>query len=293
LNGVVDYKDNSVDRYIVVRIDEYHFIGYNRAASFNSGVMEAPNQVTIIEGTNRERPGSETKLVAKLSVGDSYTIVFSELLKVVVTYASNSTGKDAVIDIKFDGDAQVCQYFYDAEIDLELVTDKNPKDTSMGILDNLGQPIFYKSRYSFQLEYTTYTETVTGLCRGVLYYFYIEDHWGNGLCCDFGEGSYRGLFEGEEIFSGDGDFSSSDLVPFILPPDDDAPGPIGCVDDPNFVKFRNNEAKDCNYLAAKPDEKIIIGCNRPANKLGTDRRKVYDYCKATCNAAGIDKACDN
>merc|ERR1719343_487275 len=48
LNGVVDYQDNSDNRYIVVKIGDY-YIGYNRAASFNTGVREASDQVTIVE----------------------------------------------------------------------------------------------------------------------------------------------------------------------------------------------------------------------------------------------------
>jgi hypothetical protein len=81
LNGVVDYGTQG--NYIVIRLNNF-YIGFNRAADFNIGVQEAPNQITVIEKLGEPSTSTKSKLAAKLDIGDEFTIELSDLLSVKV-----------------------------------------------------------------------------------------------------------------------------------------------------------------------------------------------------------------
>jgi hypothetical protein len=50
------------------------------------------------------------------------------------------------------------------------------------------------------------------------YEFTIFDSFGDGICCDFGEGSYTLSFQGELLHEGDGDFGDSETIQFCTDP---------------------------------------------------------------------------
>lgn len=66
-----------------------------------------------------------------------------------------------------------------------------------------------------------------------------------------------------------------------------------CVDDPAFV-YREKEGKDCAWLLGRTDRVTQIICKTRASKRGwgRDKKRVHEYCKATCYAAGINHACE-
>jgi hypothetical protein len=204
LNGVVDYQDNSVDRYIVAKIGNF-YIGYNRAVSFNAGVQEAPDQVTIVEKLGGPETSDKSKLASKLSVGGFYSFQVTDTVVVTAIYVSNFNDKDAVVEFKLN----------DAEIQVVVTTDNYPRETSWTIMDNAGRSI-YSVEQSSLTAIKTYTDVV-GLCRGLQYYFVIEDSAEDGICCGFGTGSYRGTFEGEELFSSSGEFGAQEMKAFSIP----------------------------------------------------------------------------
>jgi len=289
LNGVVDYKDESVGRYIVVKIGNF-YIGYNRAASFNGGVKEAPDRVTITEKRGGdESSAARSKLIAKLSVGDTYVIQVTEYLDVFVKYASNSDGKDAVVDIKI-GEPVVCQGEYDAEVEVVVTTDNFPLETSWGIVDSGGQYIYKVPQRSLTLA-GTYTENVTGLCRGLRYYFIIEDSYGDGICCSAGSGSFRGTFEGSEIFSG-GDFDEQETKPFILEPasaptsSPTAGSTPACADNATKefdIEIKGtSKTKNCAWVASKKKAKIQDYCTMKVEVNGNSEN-LNAICKETCD----------
>ena len=234
LNGVVDYEENMPGKYIVIRINNF-YIGFNRAADFNIGVQEAPNQVTIIEKMGEPSTSTVSKLAAKLSVGGEYTIELSELLSVKVVYESNTNSRDATISLSILGDLIECVGGYNAEVTVDLTTDNYPTETSWGIADPTGQTIFFKDDYTSRGSYST---TVGGLCRGLEYKFFINDKYGDGICCQWGTGSYVVKYQGEDLFSG-GDFDSEEIVPFTLPQEETPPPVPSPTKDPTPSPTKN------------------------------------------------------
>merc|ERR1711935_92202 len=101
---------------------------------------------------------------------------------------------------------------YNEEVTLTLVPDTYPDEVSWGIADATGQTIFYKDDYTAQGSFAT---TVPGLCAGLEYTFFINDGYGDGICCTWGDGSYTLTYEGNVLLTG-GDYGSEELRPFTL-----------------------------------------------------------------------------
>jgi len=212
LNGVVDYQENIPGRYVVIRINNF-YIGFNRATDFNSGVQEAPNQVTVVEKLGEPTSATKSKLAAKLSVGQQFTIVLSEILSVQLQYVSNDNGKDAVVELNVIGEPVECVGGYNKEVTLTLVTDNYPSDISWGIADPSGKTIFFQENYETK---GTYDYTIPGLCAGLQYSFFVNDEYGDGICCSWGQGSYTLTYEGEVLLTG-GEYGEGEIRPFTLP----------------------------------------------------------------------------
>jgi len=90
LVGVSDYGTATSSQTVVLKIkggdDETvdYYVGYNKAAGFNSGTREGANEVTV---QSRGRNSRTSELVAELSVGDSYKIPG---LATIVVYSINN-----------------------------------------------------------------------------------------------------------------------------------------------------------------------------------------------------------
>merc|ERR1712003_88343 len=99
---------------------------------FNAGVVEAPNQVTVIEKLGEPTSSTKSKLAAKLGIGQAFDIELSENLSVRVQFDSlldPSTRTDAVINLSVVGDILECPGGYNAEVTVELTTDNYPAET--------------------------------------------------------------------------------------------------------------------------------------------------------------------
>lgn len=103
------------------------------------------------------------------------------------------------------------------ELELEIVTDDYPSETTWKILSDLGDEI--RSGGGYVQSNTLYTEFIC-LNYGC-YEFVIYDAYGDGICCDYGVGSYT-LLEGGEIYASGGDFGSSELTEFCFYPPNNA-----------------------------------------------------------------------
>lgn len=315
VNGVVNYNDNTPGSYIVIKIGDF-YIGFNRATSFNVGVIEAPNQVVVNEKMGGPSSSTKSKLAAKIGVGGSFNIEISTLLSVNVKYVeSQNNGKDAVIELTIVGEPIECQGEYDAEIVVDIATDRYPTETEWGITDPTGVFLFYKDDYTTQGQQGSVT--IGGLCRGLEYTFVIMDGYGDGICCTWGNGGFAGRYGDLELFSG-GTFTDRLTIPFTLPlpeppvtlppssspstqpttapssspsnvPTETPPVLTGCVDQPNFL-YRNTPGKDCSWVKMDTARKTKIVCRRRAFK-DTRFPKVWEFCKKTCSDAGVNKAC--
>jgi hypothetical protein len=295
LNGVVDYEDITADRYIVVKLLDF-YIGFNRAESFNSGVQEAPNQVTIVENLGASDYPTKSKLVSKLSVGDSYRIALSDTVLIDVEYVSISDGKDAVIEIKYANEPIVCGGEFDAEIEVVISTDRYPEEISWGVADANGQFV-HLANYGDLNSPGLWTTTVGGLCRGLDYYFIIMDEYRDGFCCEYAagdDGTYSVTYEGEELFSGEGSFEYSEVVSFVLPEEIDLPEEeekiVDCDDFPNkkfdiTIEESVKTNKNCAWLASKKKSRRKEYCKTKVEVNGKTK-KLHKICKETCGLVG-------
>jgi len=325
LNGVADYGDMTAGRYIVVKIGNF-FIGYNRKAGINQGVMEAGNQVTVIERLGSDAD-SKSKLAARLNPGDNFIIDITSIVQINIKFESID-GNDAVVGINLANEIAVCEGEYDAEIEITFITDRYPKETKWGITDSAGQFVFSKDGYN---AIGTYVETVSSLCRGIQYFFVIEDQFGDGICCQWGEGNISGTYGDVELFNNIGGvgntFTSQKIVSFTLPiasstssptatptssptatptatptaaptaaPTARTPAPQEDVtevtngDNSNFL-YRGKSGKDCSWVSAYNSKK-----NQDQQRVTnikcmrrSDDIRVFKYCPQTCCDIGKNK----
>jgi len=212
LNGVVDYEDNSLGRQVVLKINDF-YIGFNKATDFNIGVEEGANQVTIVEKLGGPTTSTKSKLAAKLGIEGEHIIKLSDLISVRVKYASNDNGKDAVIELNMIGEPAVCLGEYDAEVTIEFTSDNYPSENAIGVADSTGHFVYFKDDYSV---IGTTTTTAQFLCTGIEYIFIIQDSYGDGICCEWGNGSYTVKYKGQVLFTGN-ELDSEKIVRFTLP----------------------------------------------------------------------------
>ena len=92
LYGIADYVQDS-DRNVIIKINSPgtaadHFVSFNRRTGINSSTVEGGNQVLIQQAEGEGEVYATSKLVGKLSQGESHTL--SNFL---------STGKNVVISV--------------------------------------------------------------------------------------------------------------------------------------------------------------------------------------------------
>lgn len=99
------------------------------------------------------------------------------------------------------------------QVELSLITDNYPEETTWEILDNKGATLYSGGPYE-----AAETEIIEQLCvdTDACYTFVINDSFNDGICCEYGEGSYTISAEGEEIVEGDGVFGSSKQEVFCV-----------------------------------------------------------------------------
>ncbi|GAB3339767.1 hypothetical protein GCM10027429_26580 [Marivirga atlantica] len=95
-------------------------------------------------------------------------------------------------------------------VTLTLVTDNYGSETSWTLTDDGGSTIASGSGYA---NNQTYTETFN--LSGGCYTFTINDSYGDGICCSYGNGSYT-LADGSGVIATGGDFNSSATEDFCV-----------------------------------------------------------------------------
>ena len=100
------------------------------------------------------------------------------------------------------------------QLSLDLQTDNYPAETYWEILDNNGDIVATKGGYSNQ---NTLYEQLICLSPGC-YEFLIYDSFGDGICCDFGNGFFE-LTDNDQVNIAGGEFQSVDTYSFCLEDD--------------------------------------------------------------------------
>ena len=88
--------------------------------------------------------------------------------------------------------------------EMELLTDNWGNETSWELLDSSKKIVASMPRSSYHKPNHQYSES--GCFPKDCYTFYVYDKWGDGICCDYGEGKISGYVDGANIFEG-GDFT--------------------------------------------------------------------------------------
>jgi hypothetical protein len=242
LNGIDDYKKDgsSIGELITLRLENNgdvkggidYFVGYNRASGPNTGTLQGRNQVTIFEKdtTNDGRNGrGKSRRIAALRKGESYK--FSQykdtVYDVIIDVISINDEKDAIIVITVDertpttsptiscGDANELGRFK-----LELGIDYYGEETSWELKETKSDIIIAdegEAKYISNMEFVEPNIDKGSYCleEGVCYTFKIQDIFGDGICCDFGYGYYRGILDGITIFEG-GEFLKEEIKSFCV-----------------------------------------------------------------------------
>jgi len=92
-------------------------------------------------------------------------------------------------------------------IQVDVLTDKYPEETSWTLTNTCtGDEVWTLERKDYTEKNKEYTETKC--FEPSKYTFEIRDFWGDGICCDYGEGKYEVTYDGEVVFSG-GEFEDS------------------------------------------------------------------------------------
>ncbi|WP_020536232.1 M43 family zinc metalloprotease [Lewinella cohaerens] len=99
------------------------------------------------------------------------------------------------------------------DVIVSITLDNYPEETSWTITDNGGSVVASGGTYGNQADGSTVNITVC-LVDGC-YDFTINDTYGDGICCSYGNGSYSVTIDGNKVASGDS-FGSSETTNFCI-----------------------------------------------------------------------------
>ena len=150
-------------------------------------------------------------------------------------------------------DPEACNYDAEAVVDdgscilggqnlvVSILTDNYPGETTWTLTDLDGAVVASGGPYSD--AGTLYEESI---CVGDgCYAFTINDSFGDGICCAFGEGSYTVSSDGVVLAAG-GEFASQDVVEICLGSGFGCTDPEACNYDPEATTENGSCNYDCN-----------------------------------------------
>ena len=97
-------------------------------------------------------------------------------------------------------------------LEVDVKTDNYPQETSWQLIDTCtGTTVQSKAAGSYASQGTLYSDN--WCLAEAQYQFTINDSWGDGICCGYGEGAYSVVWNGATQVSG-GSFGSSQTTTF-------------------------------------------------------------------------------
>lgn len=153
-------------------------------------------------------------------------------------------------------DCDACPCF-DVEVIVNITLDDYPEETSWEFINDADEVVASGGTYGN--EPTGSTLNIEVCLTAGCYDFTINDTYGDGICCGYGEGSYSVVASGEVVASG-AEFDDFETTNFCAVPLYEFIGPGTDWTDP--ANWDRNTIPPMNY-----DGKITISsdCTRPAN----------------------------
>ncbi|MGI9526247.1 MAG: M12 family metallo-peptidase [Weeksellaceae bacterium] len=149
-----------------------------------------------------------------------------------------------------DPDPSDCDY---NEVNVKIKTDNYPRETTWVIYDSDGNR--FATGYNYTAANTVYDESVC-LPDGC-YIFEMLDSEGDGICCDYGNGSYSVTFNGQTLASG-GRFQNSDKTDLCVGTVDPEPT---CINTSVVFKTDKYPAETSWNLKNSNNEVVASGSN--------------------------------
>jgi len=238
LYGVADFEVGNGAKIVVVKINDPReeeqdfYVAFNRATGINSGTREGRNQVLVTTTGEEGRAYSESTLLAKLNAIESYTIsnfagTGSDLTVSVDSIETSSNPGFAQVRIEIGGEQ--CEGTFSPTpapstsptiscsggkiLRVHVTTDDYPTETSW-ILKNTCTDVLDNSVDAGTLYTAAGTSYSNAYCvTDAAYTFTIIDSYGDGICCNYGQGSYSVQYDGVVVASG-GQFMDPEITSF-------------------------------------------------------------------------------
>ena len=136
--------------------------------------------------------------------GGSY-VFNASLISVNGVIDQNTQNNEAATSFDIGGSEYLTQ-----QITLELLTDDYAEETSWEFRE-IGGAVLDSGSYNQSDDNTTFIETF-GVVQDNCYEFEIFDSFGDGICCEFGEGFYTLTTDSADVIIDGGEFSSSEIT---------------------------------------------------------------------------------
>ena len=148
---------------------------------------------------------TQTFTLDPIDLTDGSYIFNASLISVNGVIDQNTQNNEAATSFDIGGNEYITQ-----QITLELLTDDYAEETSWEFRE-IGGAVLDSGSYNQSDDNTTFIETF-GVVQDNCYEFEIIDSFGDGICCEFGEGFYTLTTDSADVIIDGGEFSSSEIT---------------------------------------------------------------------------------
>ena len=148
---------------------------------------------------------TQTFTLDPIDLTDGSYIFNASLISVNGVIDQNTQNNEAATSFDIGGNEYITQ-----QITLELLTDDYAEETSWEFRE-IGGAILDSGSYNESDDNTTFIETF-GVVQDNCYEFEIFDTFGDGICCEFGEGFYTLTTDSADVIINGGEFGGSEIT---------------------------------------------------------------------------------
>jgi PKD repeat protein len=229
--------DLGMPNVIVNELEIQYGVSLIRAATYGRGIWESelftpstlPPEADFTNSTGEVCPLDSISFTdASTNASPGWTWYFpggspstSTMSNPSVLYTSAGIYEVSLLVENANGTDSIAQLvevtFGDINLDLAIQTDQYPSETTWEILDDVGNVVSSVGGYAYP---STLHEQSICLAFGC-YEFVIYDSFGDGICCDYGNGSYE-LTDNVNLSIQGGSFGASESYNFCFEEEEDA-----------------------------------------------------------------------